>query len=104
MTFVMVSSGYSARVDNVLDHIYPCDRCHRRQRHLHYDFEDFRPTSTLSSPHPVVILIIITRRQDGRVVKALDFNAVTRVQIPLWPLAGVVPGKCLVQLLGHSCK
>ena len=26
----------------------------------------------------------------------------TRVQIPFWPLAGVVVlGKCLVQLLGH---
>ena len=35
---------------------------------------------------------------------ALDFNAVTRVQIPLWPLAGVVLGKFLVQLLGHPCK
>ena len=42
--------------------------------------------------------------QDGRVVRALDFNAVTRVQIPFWPLAGVVPGKCLVQLLGHPYK
>ena len=27
-----------------------------------------------------------------------------RIQIPLWPLAGVVLGKCLVQLLGHPCK
>ena len=36
--------------------------------------------------------------------RALDFNAVTRVQIPLWPLAGVVLGKCLVQLLSHPCK
>ena len=35
---------------------------------------------------------------------ALDFNAVTRVQIPLWSLAGVVLGSCLVQLLGHPCK
>lgn len=33
--------------------------------------------------------------------RALDFNAVTRVQIPLWPLASVVLGKCLVQPLGH---
>ena len=36
--------------------------------------------------------------------RALDSNAVTQVQIPLWPLAGVVLGKCLVQLLGHPCK
>ena len=36
--------------------------------------------------------------------RALDFNAVTRVQIPLWSVAGVVLGKCLVQLLGHPCK
>ena len=36
--------------------------------------------------------------------RALDFNAVTRVEIPLWPLSGVVLGKCLVQLFGHSCK
>ena len=38
----------------------------------------------------------------GRMAKwfrALDFNTMTRVQIPLWPLAGVVLGKCLVQLL-----
>ena len=28
--------------------------------------------------------------------RALDFNAVTQVQIPLWPLAGVGLGKCLV--------
>ena len=42
--------------------------------------------------------------QDGRVVRVLDFNAVTRVQIPLWPLTGVVPGKCLVHLLGNPCK
>ena len=34
-------------------------------------------------------------------LRALDFNAVTRVQIPLWPLAGVVLGKHLVQVLGH---
>ena len=37
-------------------------------------------------------------------LKALDFNAVTRVKIPLWSLAGVVLGKCLVQLLGHPCN
>ena len=36
--------------------------------------------------------------------RALDFNAVTWVQIPLWTLAGVVLGKFLVQLLGHPCK
>ena len=42
--------------------------------------------------------------QDGRVVRALDFNALTRVQMPLRPLAGVVLAKCLVQLLGHPCK
>ena len=36
--------------------------------------------------------------------RALDFNAVTWVQILLWPLAGVVLGKCLVQLLSHPCK
>ena len=29
--------------------------------------------------------------------KPLDFNAVTWVQIPLWPLANVVLGKRLVQ-------
>ena len=37
-------------------------------------------------------------------LRAVDFNAVTRVQIPLWPLAGVVLGECLVQLLSHPCK
>ena len=31
--------------------------------------------------------------------RAPDFNEVTLVQIPLLPLAGVVLGKCLVQLL-----
>ena len=43
----------------------------------------------------------------GRVAKwfrAPGFNAVTRVQIPVWPLAGVVLGECRVQLLGHPCK
>ena len=36
--------------------------------------------------------------------RVLDFNAVSWVQIMLWPLAGVVLGKCLVQLHGHPCK
>ena len=36
--------------------------------------------------------------------RALDFNAVTLVKISFWSLAGVVLGKCLVQLLGHPFK
>ena len=32
------------------------------------------------------------------------FQCGDQVQIPLWPLAGVVLGKCLVQLLGDPCK
>ena len=46
-------------------------------------------------------------RSGGRMAewfRLLDFNAVTRVQILLWPLADVVLGACLVQLLGYPCK
>ena len=37
-------------------------------------------------------------------LRALDFNAVTRVEIPLWPLAAVLSNQYLVQLLSHPCK
>ena len=48
----------------------------------------------------------VLRIKGGRMaewLRALDFNAETRVQIPLWLLVGVVLGKCLVQLLSHPC-
>ena len=36
--------------------------------------------------------------------RALVSMQSSRVQIPLWPPAGVFVGSCLVQLLGHPCK
>lgn len=36
--------------------------------------------------------------------RVLDFNEVTWVQISLWPLAGLLLVKFLVQLLGHPRK
>ena len=49
--------------------------------------------------HSQLKIILKPNWKQAEWFRALDFNAVTRVQTPLWPLADVVLGSCLVQLL-----
>ena len=88
--FILKCSRYS---DNTLLYELPCPVSQSKPN-----------CKDIFSKSPWISLYTVSVCRMAEWSRARYFNAVTRVQIPLWPLPGVVLSKYLVQLLDHPCK